>query len=96
MGMGNGFRLEYETHPCLSGYGGGAGGSDYSCHPEVLRKTMCLARYSKAWLDEGRIDIELKPYKDVDEEGDPGPTPSCVAKPTRFSFDVDSGNLLSR
>jgi hypothetical protein len=50
---------------------------------------------SKGWLDDGLIDIELKPYKDVDEEGDLGPTPSCVAKATRFSFDVDSGNFLS-
>ena len=48
---------------------------------------------SKGWLDDGRIDIELKPYKDLDEEGELGPTPSCVAKPTRFSFDVDSGNF---
>lgn len=50
---------------------------------------------SKGWLDEGRIDIEIKPYKDIDEEGNPGPTPSCVAKPTRFSFDLSAGNFLN-
>lgn len=45
---------------------------------------------SKGWLDDGRIDIELKPNMEVDEEVNAGPTPSCVGKPTRFSFDVDS------
>ena len=49
---------------------------------------------SNGWLEDGRIDIEIKPYN-VDDEGDPEPTPSCVAKPARFSFDVDSGNFLS-
>ena len=49
---------------------------------------------SKAWLDDARIDMELKPYKDVDEEGTPGPTPSCVVKPTRFSLDADSTDFL--
>lgn len=58
-------------------------------------KTCAWLDSSKEWLDESRIDIELKPYKDVDEEGDPEPTPSCVAKPTRLSFDVDSGNFVS-
>jgi len=50
---------------------------------------------SKEWLDDGGIEIELQPYKDVDEEGAPGPTPSCVGEPTRLSFDVDSGNFLN-
>lgn len=50
---------------------------------------------SAGWLDDGRIDIELKPYKEVDEEGDVGPTPSCVRKPTRFSFGVNSGDFLN-
>jgi hypothetical protein len=50
---------------------------------------------SKEWLDDGEIDIELQPYKDVDEEGAPGPTPSCIAKSTRLSFDVDSGDFLN-
>ena len=50
---------------------------------------------SKGWLDDQRIDVELRPYKDVDEEGAPGPTPSCVREPTRFSFDVNSGDLLN-
>lgn len=49
---------------------------------------------SKGWLDYGRIDIELKPNKGVNEEGDLGPTPSCVGKPTRFRFDVDSGDFF--
>jgi len=48
---------------------------------------------SGEWLDDREIDIELQPYKDVDEEGAPGPTPSCVAKPTRLSFDVNSGTF---
>jgi hypothetical protein len=50
---------------------------------------------SGEWLDDREIDIELQPYKDVDEEGAPGPTPSCVAKPTRLSFDVNSGHFLN-
>lgn len=48
---------------------------------------------SKGWLDDTRIDIEINPYKDVDEEGAPGPTRSCVQKPTQFTFDVDSGEF---
>lgn len=50
---------------------------------------------SKGWLDDGRINIELKPYKDVDEEGNAGPTPSCVGGPTGFSLDMDSGDSLN-
>lgn len=50
---------------------------------------------SSGWLDDERIGIELKPDKDVDEEGKAGPTPSCVAEPTLFSFDVDFGDFLN-
>jgi len=48
---------------------------------------------SQGWLDDGRIDIELKPNRNVGEEGDPGPTPSCVEKATRFEFDADSAEI---
>ncbi len=50
---------------------------------------------SKGWLDDARIDIELNPAKDVDEEGVAGPTPSCIGTPTQFSFDVVSGDFLN-
>jgi hypothetical protein len=50
---------------------------------------------SMGWLDDGRISIELMPVKDVDEEGVADPTPSCVAKPTLFSFEVGSGDFLN-
>jgi hypothetical protein len=56
-------------------------------------KTCAWLASSKAWLDDVLIDIEFKPYNDVDEEGNAGPTPSCVGKPTRFSFDVDSAEF---
>jgi hypothetical protein len=45
---------------------------------------------SNGWLDDQRISVELKPNPDSDEEGNSGPTPSCVEKATRFRFDVDS------
>jgi hypothetical protein len=48
---------------------------------------------SNGWLNETRIDVEVDPYKDVDDKGVAGPTPSCVATPTRFSFDVVSGDF---
>jgi hypothetical protein len=48
---------------------------------------------SKGWRDDARIEIEVNPVKDVDEEGLAGPVPSCVQKPTRFSFDVVSASL---
>jgi hypothetical protein len=50
---------------------------------------------TQGWLDDGRIEIELKADKQVDEEGNAGATPSCIEKPTRFSFDVDSGDFLT-
>ena len=50
---------------------------------------------SKGWLDDGRISIELMPVKDVDEQGVADATPSCVANPTLFSFEVDSGDFLN-
>lgn len=56
-------------------------------------KTCAWLASSKAWLDDVLLDIELKPYNEVDEEGNAGPTPSCVGKPTRFSFDVDSAGF---
>lgn len=48
---------------------------------------------SRGWLDDTRIDIEVNPYKDEYEGGAADPTPSCVATPTRFSFDVVSGDF---
>ena len=48
---------------------------------------------SEGWLDDEQIAIELKPSPDVDEEGDVGPTPSCVDKATQFSFDVNFGEF---
>lgn len=50
---------------------------------------------SRGWLDDTRIDVQIEPSKDVDEEGVADPTPSCVENPTRFSFDVESGELVS-
>jgi hypothetical protein len=49
---------------------------------------------AKEWLDEGTISIELLPVNELDEEGVPDSTPSCVATPTLFGFEVDSGNVL--
>jgi hypothetical protein len=48
---------------------------------------------TNGWLNETRINIEVNPYKDVGEDGVAGPTPSCVATPTWFSFDGVSGNF---
>jgi hypothetical protein len=47
----------------------------------------------KGWLNETRIDVEVSPYKGVDDEDVADPTPSCVSTPTRFSFDVMSGDF---
>ena len=41
---------------------------------------------SKGWRDNTHIAVEVGPAKDVDEEGLPGPTPSCVVKPTTYLF----------
>jgi hypothetical protein len=49
---------------------------------------------SGGWLDDQRIAIKIKPISDVDEEGNAGPTPSCVENATRFSFDVESGDFV--
>jgi len=49
---------------------------------------------SKGWANDTRIDIEIHPAQDVDEEGVAGPSPTCVETPTRFSFDVSSGDFL--
>jgi hypothetical protein len=50
---------------------------------------------SQRWLDDGRIEIQLKADNELDEEGNAEETPSCIEKPTRFSFDVDSGDFLN-
>ena len=50
---------------------------------------------SKGWLDDTRIDVEIDPYKDLNEEGATGPTGSCVRAAMHFSFDVDSGEFRS-
>jgi len=51
---------------------------------------------SKGWRDNTHIAVEVGPAKDVDEEGLPGPTPSCVVKPTTYLFDVESGRLRQK
>ena len=51
---------------------------------------------SEGWLDDRRIGIEIKAADYMDEDGVADPTPSCVRRPTRFSFDVDSGKLIER
>jgi hypothetical protein len=51
---------------------------------------------STRWLDDTRIEIEVRPAKDVDEDGETRPMPSCVQKPTRFSVDVLTGTLHSK
>jgi hypothetical protein len=51
---------------------------------------------SKGWRDNTHIAVEVGPAKDVDEEGLPGPTPSCVVKPTSYFFDVESGRLRQK
>jgi hypothetical protein len=49
---------------------------------------------SSGWLNDTRIGIQIEPSRHMDEEGVPDPIPSCVKKPTRFSFDVKSGEFL--
>jgi len=51
---------------------------------------------SKGWRDNTHIAVEVGPAKDVDEEGLPGPTPSCVVKPASYLFDVESGRLRQK
>jgi hypothetical protein len=52
---------------------------------------------SKGWHDNTHIAVEVGPANDdVDEEGIPGPTPSCVVKPTIYLFDVVSGRLRQK
>ena len=48
---------------------------------------------SNGWLSATRIDIEVNPYKGVDEEGVAGPTPPCLGGTTGFSFYVVSGDF---
>jgi hypothetical protein len=48
---------------------------------------------SKGWRDNTHIAVEVGPAKEVDEEGLPGSTPSCVVKSTMYFFDVESGRL---
>jgi hypothetical protein len=50
---------------------------------------------SQRWLDDDRIEIELKADVELYEEGNAGATPSCIEKLTRFSFDLDPGDLLN-
>lgn len=49
---------------------------------------------SKGWLNDVQIGIEIEPAKDVDEDAVATPNASCVSAPTRFAFDVKSGDLL--
>jgi hypothetical protein len=48
---------------------------------------------SRGWRDNTHIAVEVGPAKDVQEEGQPRPTPSCVVKPISYFFDVESGSL---
>jgi hypothetical protein len=48
---------------------------------------------SKGWIDDTRIEVEVSPAREVDEEGNASRVPSCVQKPTAFSFDITAGSL---
>jgi hypothetical protein len=50
---------------------------------------------SKGWLDDTHIGIEINSDKDADEEAKLGTTRPCFGTTTQFSFDIDSGDLLS-
>jgi hypothetical protein len=39
-------------------------------------------------LDDERIELETRPHVALNEEGEADGTPSCINKPTMFSFDI--------
>jgi len=45
------------------------------------------------WMDDNRIEVVAHPLVDTDEEGIRSSTPSCVAGPVRFSFNVGTGSV---
>ena len=57
-------------------------------------KQPCTARIeTTGWIDDDRIQLNLNPFVDTDEEGIRSSIPSCVKGTVKFSFDVDSGSL---
>jgi hypothetical protein len=54
-------------------------------------KQECTVRIeTPGWIDDDRIKVEAHPFVDTSEEGAP-PTLSCIQKPAKFSFNVDTG-----
>jgi len=54
----------------------------------------CAARIeTTGWIDDDRIQLNVNPFVDTDEEGIRSSTPSCVKGPVEFSFDVDAGSF---
>jgi hypothetical protein len=64
---------------------------------ETIWKTFkqpCTALIeSRGWIDNNRIELEVKPFLSTDEEGIPDGTPICLEKAMKFSFDVEMGTL---
>lgn len=57
-------------------------------------KQPCTGRIeTPGWIDDDRIQVDVNPFVDTDEEGVRSSIPSCVKGPVKFSFDVDTGSL---
>jgi hypothetical protein len=57
-------------------------------------KQPCTARIqTHGWIDDDRIQVDVNPFVDTDEEGVRSSIPSCVKGPVKFSFGVDTGSL---
>jgi hypothetical protein len=50
---------------------------------------------SLGWTDDTHVAFNVNASREYDEEGTPDSTPSCVDKPTRFTFDVTTQPLQS-
>ena len=50
---------------------------------------------SLGWADDTHVAFNASPSREYDEEGTPVPTPPCVDKTTRFTFDVTTQRLQS-
>ncbi|HET9743316.1 MAG TPA: hypothetical protein VFQ00_11250 [Terriglobales bacterium] len=46
------------------------------------------------WVDDKRIELEVRPFTAINDEGKPDGTPSCVKTATMFSFDVVGNTAL--
>jgi hypothetical protein len=46
------------------------------------------------WLDDHRIELEVRPFIARNEEGEPDGTASCVKETTMFSFDIASNAVM--